>query len=204
MLEDQRIIEPGENEVNHQACREPVCRRRVIGLRVVSWIVLLSLLGACKSKPEKLYAQAREHIDRSEFDEAVTLYEEIIERYPESETAKQAGGEVELYRGLSNAVDFYPERRVYDQMIATARAIYKYESRRGSWPDSLNRLAPDYLSESPIDPWGRDLLYTVKPRRRGYVLGCYGADGRPGGEGAARDWYIEDGRFVRKPSVGFS
>jgi tetratricopeptide (TPR) repeat protein len=173
-------------------------------LRVVLPIVLLLLLGACKSKPEKLYAQAREHIDKSEFDEAVTLYEEIINRYPESDSAKQADGEIELYRGLSSAVDFYPERRVYDQMIETARAIYNYESRRGRWPESLNRLAPDYLTESPIDPWGRDLHYIVKPRRRGYVLGCYGADGRPGGEGAARDWYIEDGKFVRKPSVGLS
>ena len=86
-------------------------------------------------------------------------------------------------------------------MIRTGRAIYRYEDRRRRWPATLGDLVPKYLSEAPIDPWGRELVYLVKPRRRGYVLGCYGADGRPGGEGEARDWYIEDGRFVGQPSV---
>ena len=102
---------------------------------------------------------------------------------------------------LQQVLDTYPVRRVRDQMISTGRAIYRYEDRHRRWPKSLGELVPKYLSEAPIDPWGRELVYLVKPRRRGYVLGCYGANGRPGGEGEARDWYIEDGRFVRQPSV---
>ncbi|HXV77929.1 MAG TPA: type II secretion system protein GspG [Candidatus Polarisedimenticolaceae bacterium] len=170
---------------------------------IVSCIALSLSLGGC-NKAERLYAEAHEHIERSEFAQAVALYDEIISTYPDSETAARASREVELYRGLATAVDFYPERRIYDQMIETARAIYKYENRRGRWPESLDRLTPDYLERPPIDPWGRELLYGVKPQRRGYVLGCYGADGRLGGDGAARDWFIEDGDFVRKPSKALS
>jgi hypothetical protein len=140
----------------------------------------------------------------SEYDEAVTRLEQIVDRFPGSEWADKADRDLTLYRGLSSAVDFYPERRIYDQMIETARAIYRYEDRRGRWPESLERLTPDYLGETPVDPWGNSLRYAVKPNRRGYVLGCFGADGRPGGDGAARDWFIEDGRFVRRPSVGLS
>jgi hypothetical protein len=164
-------------------------------------LVAVVASGACRGRAERLYDRAQQHVQRSEFDEAVALYEEILERYPESEASVRARDEIELYRGLSNAVDFYGARKVYDQMIRTARAVYRHESRRGRWPGSLAELAPGELDEVPVDPWGRELLYRPKPRGRGYVLGCYGSDGRPGGAGAARDWYIEDGGFVRQPSV---
>lgn len=154
-----------------------------------------------EGRAQALYDEAQEHVERSEFVEAVTLYEKILDKYPGTDVADKASKEIELYRGLSLAVDTYPVRRVRDQMIRTGRSIYRFEDRHRRWPKSLGELVPKYLDEEPVDPWGRDLVYLVKPRRRGYVLGCYGADGRPGGEGEARDWYIEDGRFVGRPSV---
>jgi hypothetical protein len=182
--------------------------KRSIGYRIFLLAMLVAVMGATifgcggrESRAQALYDEAQEHVERSEFVEAVRLYEEILDKYPGTAVSNKASREIELYRGLSLAVDTYPVRLVRDQMIRTGRAIYQYEDRHRRWPKSLGELVPKYLSEAPIDPWGRELVYLVKSRKRGYVLGCYGANGRPGGEGEARDWYIEDGRFVRKPSV---
>jgi hypothetical protein len=198
-----RIIRSSVDKVNG-----PCVVKRSIADRIAVLTMLLAVVGATvlgcggrESRAQELYDEAQEHIERSEFVEAVRLYEEILDKYPGSSASDNASREIELYRGLSLAVDTYPVRRVRDQMIRTGRAIYGYEDRHRRWPKSLGELVPKYLSEAPVDPWGRELVYLVKPRRRGYVLGCYGANGRPGGEGEARDWYIEDGRFVREPSV---
>ena len=198
-----RIIRSYDAKVNGTCDVKRSIAIRIILLTMLMSIVLPTLLGCDRreSRAQALYDEAQEHVGRSEFVDAVRLYEEILDKYPGTSISDKAAGEIELYRGLSLAVDTYPVRRVRDQMIRTGRAIYHYEDRHRRWPKSLGELAPKYLSEAPVDPWGRELVYLVKSRRRGYVLGCYGADGRPGGEGEARDWYIEDGRFVRQPSV---
>jgi hypothetical protein len=198
-----RIIRSYDHKVNGACVVKVSIARRVLPW-VLLWLVVMSLFVGCRgreSRAQALYDEAQEHIERSEFVDAVRLYEEILDKYPGTKVSDKAGKEISLYRGLSLAVDTYPVRRVKDQMIQTGRAVYRYEDQRRRWPKSLGELVPKYLPEAPIDPWGRELVYLVKPRRRGYVLGCYGADGRPGGEGEARDWYIEDGRFVRQPSV---
>jgi len=200
---NQRIIRSYDDKVNGPCDVKQSIALRIVLLTMLIAIVLPTCVGCSgrESRAEALYDEAHEHVERSEFVDAVRLYEEILDQYPGTSASKKAGREIELYRGLSLAVDTYPVRRIRDQMISTGRAIYKYEDRHRRWPKSLGDLVPKYLSEAPVDPWGRELVYLVKSRRRGYVLGCYGADGRPGGEGEARDWYIENGRFVRQPSV---
>jgi hypothetical protein len=196
-----RIIRSCDRKVNG-ACAVIASFECCVAL--LAMLIVVSTMTGCTSredKSRKLYEQAQQHIQRSEFVEAVKLYEEIMDRYPGTTSADKASREVSLYRGLSLAVDTYPVRRVKDQMVTTGRAVYLYEARRGRWPQALSDLVPDYLSEAPVDPWGRELIYVVKSRKRGYVLACYGADGRRGGEGEARDWYIEGGRFVDEPSV---
>lgn len=198
-----RIIRPYDRKVNGACVVKKSIARRIAPLLMMVFVAT-SLFVGCRGREREaqaLYDEAQEHVERAEFVDAVRLYEEILDKYPGTAVSDKASSEISLYRGLSLAVDTYPVRRVKDQMILTGRAIYRYEDRRRRWPKSLGDLVPQYLSEAPIDPWGRKLVYLVKPRRRGYVLGCYGADGRPGGEGEARDWYIEDGRFVRQPSV---
>ena len=203
MPTNQRIIRSSDDKVNGPCVVKQSIARRIVLLTMLLAVVSPTWLGCGgrESRAEALYDEAQEHVARSEFVDAVRLYEEILDKYPGTSASKKARTEIELYRGLSLAVDTYPVRRVRDQMISTGRAIYRYEDRHRRWPKSLADLAPNYLSEAPVDPWGRELVYLVKSRRRGYVLGCYGADGRPGGEGEARDWYIENGGFVRQPSV---
>ncbi len=174
--------------------------------RPVALLVMLVVVGGgssgCSrdSAAAREYALAQEHIGKHEIDEAVRVLQSIVERYPESAQAASAREDLTLYRGLANAVETYAERSVRDAMIRTARAVYTFRSRRGAWPKSLATLVPRDLDESPTDPWGRALLYKVKPAG-GYVLACFGSDGQPGGEGEARDWFIEDRGFVSRPTV---
>jgi len=191
---DERIIRLRDDEVN--VVRAVV---RVLGVIVLCAFVLC--IVACESRAHKLFAEAEKQVDAGDLDSAVRIYTEITEKYPESPEAARANEAIRLYQGLSSAIDYYGARKVYDLMIATARHVYRYRNRSGRFPTALAQLTPRYLDQPPMDPWGRELLYVTKPRRRGYVLACFGSDGQRGGEGEARDWFIEDGRFVSRPSV---
>lgn len=130
------------------------------------------------------------------------MYQQVIDRYPQSEAARRASRQIVLYRGLDEAVQRFPLREARDLMVKTARAIQSYKGRHGRPPASLDRLLPDLLAEPPIDPWGRALVYERTSGGRGYRLSCYGADGRPGGAGEAADWHVVNGAFVRDPGGG--
>ena len=188
-----RIIRLRDAEVNGA--------RVVLRIALVLLLVALASAGlACDSaRAKKLYAEAARHVEQGDFENAVRTYEELLQKYPDTREAGLAREEVQLYRGLVTAVDLYGARKVYDLMLSTSRALYRFESRRRSFPAALDQLSPGFLDEPPIDPWGRKLVYAAKSRR-GFVLGCYGSDGQRGGDGEARDWFIEDGRFVSRPS----
>jgi general secretion pathway protein G len=163
-----------------------------------AWLLLLFTLVVCvacthESAATRAYERAQAHIEKDEIDAAVRELQTIVDRYPETKVASQAREDLTLYRGLTEAVATYPARRLRDSMVRAARAVYTYR-RRGSWPPSLDAV------RAPDDPWGRPFLYKVKPGG-GFVLGCLGSDGQPGGEGEARDLFIEDQRFVENPSV---
>ncbi len=173
-------------------------REQVNGaLRVGAPVLVLALCSSSgcthDAAAARAYERAQAHVESDEIEDAVRELESIVAKYPETEVAGKAREDLTLYRGLTEAVETYPERRVRDTMIRAARAVYNYR-RRGSWPKSLDDV------RAPNDPWGRPLLYKLKSGG-GYVLGCLGADGQPGGEGEAQDLFIEDRSFVSRPSV---
>lgn len=167
-------------------------------------LLFLALLSfGCTSKEERaerLYDKAQLQVQEGEFDAAVAIYEQIVDRFPGTTAARDARRQIVLYRGLDDAVRSYPARVARDLIVETARAIERYRRRERAWPESLERLVPGYLAQLPVDPWGRVLLYEAKGRRRGYILACLGEDGEPGGQGDGADWFVEDGSFVRQPS----
>jgi hypothetical protein len=176
--------------------------------RAINFVLVAMLCATCgcggrESRAERQYARAQEHVETGEIELAVEAFAEIIERYPDTEAAARARDALVLYRGLDHAIRQYPHDTAWELMVKTARAIQTHRARNGVWPSSLDRMRPR-LTDSPIDPWGRVLVYEPKPRGRGYVLACFGSDGTPGGTGEAGDLYVEDGRFVSAPSVGVS
>jgi general secretion pathway protein G len=206
--ENLRIIEPDPVEVNRSSEIRIVrrgSRSRVWRLLICLLLALLAPLGCTndEERAERLYEKAQQEVQEGKLQAAIEIYERIVDRYPGTRTARRAQRQIVLYEGLEDAVRSYPGRMARDLIVRTARAIERYRQRKRTWPSDLNRLVPDYLPEPPVDPWGRDLLYEVKRRRRGYVLACFGEDGEPGGAGDDADWFVEDGSFVMTPPKEF-
>jgi hypothetical protein len=190
--EDHRIIERGCDEVNVPARR----------LFIVCLIALALSTFACsrEGRAGRLHEKAKEHVQQGELEQAVELYDRLLEDYGDTEVAGLARREAVLYGGLADAVRSYPVRQARDLVVRTARALQRYRRSRRAWPQSLDQLVPDHLPEFPVDPWGRRLVYKAKERGRGYLLACYGEDGEPGGRLEKADWLVEDGSFVLKLS----
>ena len=58
-------------------------------------------------------------------------------------------------------------------------------ARPASQEEGFATLIPAYLDRMPVDPWGNECVYA--PNANNGPVISYGADGKPGGEGAARD-----------------
>lgn len=85
-----------------------------------------------------------------------------------------------------------------------AALIERHKAAVGEYPASLDELAAGedkriaWLAQSAaVDAWGAPLVYTVDVEgdgaRGGFNVVSYGADGEPGGEGAAADIAFTDG-----------
>lgn len=175
-------------------------------LRVLHVLLLVStiLSFSCADDEDralKVYDRAMKQIESGEIEQAVAGFSEVVDKYPRTNVARRARDAVLLYQGLAEAVRSYPVRTARELMVQTGRALERYRARRRSWPESLDRLMPDFIQEPPVDPWGRVFLYERIRNGRGYVMACYGSDGVPGGDGEATDWFVESGSFVRSPSV---
>lgn len=102
-------------------------------------------------------------------------------------------------------------RHVTNARISTAKAhigqieeaVQIFYMDNGKYPDSISVLASGsgdgkqgYLKIVPKDPWKNAYFYTVPgPGGHPYEVGCYGADGKSGGEGFDADitcWTIHE------------
>jgi hypothetical protein len=201
-----RIIKRDRVEVNGRNARD---RENFFRARTLAVLALVSLASgtmfSCgvERKADRLYREAQEDVRAGRLESAVERYAQIVRDYPTSEAARLARSEMELYRGLAKAERMYPVREVHRIIVNAARAIERYHARRRAWPETLHDLVPGELADYPVDPWGRLLLYQRKPRGRGYLLASLGADGERGGAGELDDVFVEDGEFVRAPSLAW-
>jgi len=196
---DRRIINRRTTEVNASR-RDMTKRNRFVLASLFVVAVFASGCGGDEAKAQRLYDEAMEQVKAGEMETAVETFEKIVEDYPVTAAASRARREAVLYRGLDDAVRSFPARQAREMMVRIARALEKYRYSKGSPPASLDSLRPRFLADRAVDPWGRAVLY--ERHGKGYVLACYGADGKAGGEGDARDWFVENGAFVRKPKKG--
>jgi general secretion pathway protein G len=83
------------------------------------------------------------------------------------------------------------------EISAISTALETYFSTNNTYPDNAEGLAvltkttekqPEpLLKQLPMDPWGHPYQYNRPGRSGPYEVICFGADGRPGGEGADKD-----------------
>lgn len=93
----------------------------------------------------------------------------------------------------------------YGVAIANARdlaaALDRYRGHHHRMPtarEGLSRLAPEFVPYVPNDPWGNAYVYVPTGPDWADVM-SYGADGRPGGEGANADISARFGRLGDNP-----
>lgn len=82
-----------------------------------------------------------------------------------------------------------------------ASALDRYRNRYQHIPDKkegLAKLAPEFVPQLPLDPWGHPYLYDPSGPSWADVL-CYGADGRAGGIGVDADVSARFGRLGARP-----
>lgn len=186
---DVRIIRPRHREVN--AARTVILL--VLGLAMLA----ATGCGGDEARAERMYEEAMTAVDEKRLEDAVSILEEIVRKYPATTAGERSRDDVVLYRGLAGAVSRYPVDEAKRIMVETARALERYRARKRRLPARLSDLVPDWLDETPIDPWGNTLEYGTNNRNRRYTLTCLGADGLPGGSGPDGDIKVENGEFVR-------
>jgi hypothetical protein len=89
-------------------------------------------------------------------------------------------------------------------MYCVSHGCNEYKRTHGTWPNSLAELraSGDDVNERSKDMWGRDFVYIPYSDSRGYgQIISYGADGKPGGEGADGDLEV---RFPSDQNVDWN
>lgn len=88
-------------------------------------------------------------------------------------------------RALESALNLY--RLDNYQYPSTDQGLQALVERPSGSPEARNWKPGGYLDRLPKDPWGNDYQY-LNPGTHGEIdIFSLGADGRPGGEGAAAD-----------------
>lgn len=89
-----------------------------------------------------------------------------------------------------------------------AMAVEGYKREHGEYPKSIEdlrgmaRLTDDMVERSARDLWGGALVYTPDGATGKYEIVSYGADGRPGGEGAGKDLKLSEQKPLSKAERG--
>ena len=184
-------------------------------------LFLLGTLLACSQEqdprlPERLYEEGRQLSAQQKNAEARALWNDLIARYPQSDSALQAKKDlylVETFLETDREAQMKDTRRSLGEILT---ALAHYKDKRGEYPESLNDLVPEYLSKVPVASWGHPFFYrayvgqpivSITPKRGPakqlfntrldhYNLASLGTDLAPGGDGLAKDLLFHDGESV--------
>jgi hypothetical protein len=89
------------------------------------------------------------------------------------------------------STDSTPQHWVYPKLLEIAAAIDLFRLERGSLPQSLSVLEPEYIRKLPDDGWGNAFVYRVASEKPGYLLysrGRNGFDESGNGDDITTEW----------------
>ena len=193
MRKSAQIMERPFREVN--GSRGPLLVLAIAMLAI--GVVASSSCGASSHRADQLWHRALAEVEKGNVPRAVELLQKIVDDYPDAPIARQARGQLVVYRGLMNAVENYPRRRTRELMVQIARAVEAAKRAKGRVPETLDDAFAAGPGGVPHDPWGRRFLYRVEGT--GYRLSCNGSDAAPGGSGDAADLVVVNGEFLAAP-----
>jgi len=191
-------------------------------LLIAGIVGLMGLIGCSYSDPrlpEKLYEDAHALIEEGRSLEARMLMEEIVRRFPEKPEGIAARQDIFMLEAILKRNSDADRRQVRRLIQTTCDALKRYRDRYGEYPDSLNKLVPEYgLDQLPLTPWKHPLFYRPyvststeqATDRRGrmavrnntrfdsYHLACLGKDLKPGGEDMDADILVVNGNIIKE------
>lgn len=90
---------------------------------------------------------------------------------PEVESSESPSPEASEGPDLSSATGRDEKRKA--DMIALNAALGQYKSQKGSYPNTLQQLVPDFLTDLPKDPLSPKYQYRYTKTPSGFRLTCY-------------------------------
>lgn len=143
-------------------------------------------------------------------DDARRIYEELVAKYPQTQSAVDANKRLLASAKAEEATDKIKQAfgstinpktaRKQIEDLSSALDIYRLElGRYPSTEDGLSALVrntakkPNWngpyikVNQVPKDPWGHDYQYRSPGQHGSFDLWSFGADGREGGEGENQD-----------------
>lgn len=184
-------------------------------------IASVLFLSGCTSEdprlPTQLYDEAIHLNQQGKNLEAKTLMEQLVAKYPDTPTGRQATKDLYLLDALLRQDLQERQRHVRSGLKRVADALTRYKGKHGEYPRFLSSLVPEYLEQTPETPWKHPFLYRpfvstpildIKDKRGRtsqvfnnkfdtYYMVCLGTDLQPGGEDLAGDLYVVNGEFVK-------
>jgi hypothetical protein len=72
----------------------------------------------------------------------------------------------------------YTVNETHNNLLETSIALHVYKLNKGSYPDSLSQLSPEYCKQALKDPFTEDKLLRYKKTSKSYSLYSVGPDGK--------------------------
>lgn len=184
-------------------------------IRYFLYLLLITLTVGCVDtqgdKAGELYDMVDKYGRERRYDDAIEILQRIRIDYENTEYATLAEQEISKYQGLKEMLVDNKARSLEGNFQSIGVALENYRARYQAFP--VTRKGVEKLSEVMVpkweDPWGNIIHYKPLysspdiPRHMpdGYVLGCFGKDGLPGGEGLDKDYFFQNNAMVERISM---
>lgn len=98
--------------------------------------------------------------------------------------ASIVGINVKSYRDKASQKKARADIAVY---VTAVKSFYADRGRYPTASEGLDVLAPEYIDQLSLDPWGNAYQFEVPGAEGAFDIICFGADGSEGGEGVDQD-----------------
>ncbi len=98
--------------------------------------------------------------------------------------ASIVGINVKSYRDKASQKKARADIAVY---VTAMKSFYADKGRYPTMSEGLEILAPEYIDQISLDPWGNAYQLEVPGAEGAFDIICFGADGSEGGEGVDQD-----------------
>ena len=145
-------------------------------------IAILFLFAGCENSEENARVLQNKALSLEQTDpkQAITLYKEIVEKYPTTATSIEANKRAIDLSRIETIVNATPESGFISKAKSDIRALSSsvklYKLDNSEYPNKLSDLVSGgasgrgYLDAIPKDPWGEEYQYRNPGERSGFDI----------------------------------